>query len=235
MGKAVIFDADDTLWHTDELYENALARIQTKLNEVGYDGDMWRTLQREIDLEQVKTMGFSPARFPSSSVQALHRLDPTPDPGLVRVVETWSTEVFYKKAALAKHVVHTLILLEDEYRLGLLTKGDQMVQSRRIKNSRLGHFFSATAIVADKNQASFVEMCARLGADPSQTVSVGNSLRSDIIPAVTAGCAGVWIDTKVWEHERANPKDVPKGVIRLKSLKRVPAAVAELSRRRTAI
>ena len=55
---------------------------------------------------------------------------------------------------------------------------------------------------------------------------VGNSIRSDILPAIEAGLRVVWIGAHVWEYERAYDHAVPDGVIAVSDLADVPALIA---------
>lgn len=51
---------------------------------------------------------------------------------------------------------------------------------------------------------SIVKVFERLGIPPSAGLTVGNSMRSDVLPSIAAGVAPVWIDAHVWEYERGH-------------------------------
>ena len=87
-------------------------------------------------------------------------------------------------------------------KLGLLTKGDHEVQARRVERSGIANLFDVIHIVSEKPAAAFRSIVAELDVEPKDAWSVGNSIRSDILPAVNAGLRAVWIDAHVWEHER---------------------------------
>src|SRR5205823_6619790 len=87
-------------------------------------------------------------------------------------------------------------------KLALLTKGDLDVQRRRIARSGIADMFDVIHIVGEKLTAAFRNIVADLKVEPKDAWSVGNSIRSDILPAVDAGLRAVWIDAHVWEHER---------------------------------
>src|SRR5690242_9396766 len=71
---AIIFDGDDTLWKTEPLYDGALSMAADYVTHLGLDGALWVQVQREFDLQNVATMGFSTKRFPASCVQAYRAL-----------------------------------------------------------------------------------------------------------------------------------------------------------------
>jgi len=66
---------------------------------------------------------------------------------------------------------------------------------------------SRVRITPDKNAAAFRTTASALGAsDPSRTLMVGNSVRSDVNPALAAGARAIWINgSETWHHDRAEP------------------------------
>lgn len=85
----------------------------------------------------------------------------------------------------------------------LLTKGDLFDQESKLARSGLGDFFDAVEIVSSKNPATYRSVMKRHGVEPRQFVMVGNSLRSDVLPAVEAGARAVHIPYSLtWAHER---------------------------------
>lgn len=225
---AVIFDADDTLWKTEPLYDKALDAAQEEVEHRGVDGDQWRALQRQIDRENVKTMGFSVERFPLSSRSAYEAL--TPDntwhqAGADKVADL-SRGVFRSVAELFPEVEVTLQALRHRgYKLGLITKGDFNVQNQRIADSGLGKYFTAYVVVTDKTPELFAGMATLLGAQPRRTVSIGNSVSSDLEPAAEVGIRGIWIEAYVWEHEQHDGRELPDGVIQLRTFSQIPDAL----------
>ncbi len=229
MTRAIIFDADDTLWRTETLYERALDDAQREVERRGLDGHLWRKLQREIDLERVTQLGFAPQRFPTSSVIAFRLLAPHYDAEAEKRIYRLSIAVFQNKAELIPHVHEVLSALHVNYHLGLLTKGDRNIQHERIRQSGLVEHFRAIAIVERKTAASFRAMCDLLSVSSSVAVSVGNSIEWDIMPAIECGLQAVWIERPTWQYESRIHLNVPKGVIRLTSLDHLPCALERLA------
>jgi putative hydrolase of the HAD superfamily len=102
------------------------------------------------------------------------------------------------------YVDQTLAALEHDYRLILITKGDIFDQERKLAASGLAEYFAAIEIVADKNAATYERIFARHTEGAAHTVMVGNSLRSDILPALEAGACGVYVPHDLtWSYEHA--------------------------------
>ena len=85
----------------------------------------------------------------------------------------------------------------------LHSKGDPGVQQRRIDQSGLGQYFERIDIVPVKSSKTLAGLVEYLGVPREHVLSVGNSIRSDVLPSLEAGVHSVWIPAYVWEYERA--------------------------------
>lgn len=215
MIEAIIFDADDTLWETEVLYQRALDLAQFEVERHGVDGKRWRALQLELDLEAVKTAAFDIDRFPRSSANAYRELTTKYDSEVEQRVYDLTATVFHSEAQMYPATVEVLQSLRSTYRLAVITKGAVEVQHKRLALSGLANLFDSISIVDSKRSETFISMCGLLAVRPSEAVSVGNSLASDVLPAVEAGLTGIWIDAPVWAHEHRDPATVPPRVIKL--------------------
>ena len=116
-------------------------------------------------------------------------------------------------------VDETVARLANDYRLILITKGDLLDQERKLAASGLGEHFSGVEIVSEKDRATYERVFTRHGTGPAEAVMVGNSMKSDVLPAIEAGAWGVHIPYHVtWAHELA---DAPEGHARYVSLSRI--------------
>lgn len=95
-------------------------------------------------------------------------------------------------------------MLKASYRLILVTKGDIFDQERTLAASGLADYFEAVEIVADNNVDTYARIFARHTEGAAHTLMVGNKLKSDILPALSAGAYGVYVPhatTWGYEHE----------------------------------
>lgn len=203
---AIVFDGDDTLWSTEPLYDQARNSAMAEVAAAGLDADKWESLERRLDVENVARFGFSVERFPTSCVEAYEALaigSGIPiDQRLSERIRSAARAVFRQDPPLVPNARETLLDLRGRgIKLGLLTKGDRDLQLRRVEHSGLKDLFDVVHVVADKPPAAFRDMVGALGCAPQESWSVGNSVRSDILPAIAAGLRAVWIDAHVWEHE----------------------------------
>ena len=181
--------------------------------QVGY----WRTmharavergekLQREIDLENAVTMLLSPERFPTSCRQAYERLCVEDGMSATEEIATsaalLASSVFTVRAPLVEGVDDVLRELRERgWPLVLLTQGDDEVQQRRIDHSGLREHFGHVEIVATKSTESLRLLMDQMSIDPDDSWLIGNSLRSDVWPAIEAGLNVAWIPADVWARE----------------------------------
>ncbi len=91
----------------------------------------------------------------------------------------------------------------------LITKGDLFDQERKIAQSGLGELFEAVEIVSDKNRSTYERVFSRHGDGPHKSMMIGNSLKSDVLPAIAAGSWGVYVPHDLtWAYEHA---ETPEG------------------------
>lgn len=223
---AILFDADDTLWRTQRLYEIAKDQFEALCRRMGvWDSEVRERLDA-LDLERVKTLGLSPARFPGSMVETLrvylaaHSL-PRSKAATVRARQI-GKHVFRKRASLQPGARSLLRRLRSRYRLILFTKGSRAVQMRRLRESGLLKYFDAVHVVGYKSRDSLLKLCRIEELTPSRVLVVGDSLRSDIKPALAIGATGVWIPAQSWRLEHGK-KPRSKRFVELPALSDLPA------------
>jgi putative hydrolase of the HAD superfamily len=202
----VIFDGDDTLWITEPLYDRSRSLAAEAVASAGLDAEMWDKLERELDVQNVETLGLSSSRFPTSCVAAYEQvarmMGRTIDPYIVRQVQSAAATIFSSVAPLVPNARQVLADLSWRCRLVLYTQGDPDIQEKRIADSGLAPFFDLIVVVPRKTEQDVLDLTAKFSIPLDQTIVVGNSVRSDINPALVAGVNAIWVDRHVWELEK---------------------------------
>ena len=93
----------------------------------------------------------------------------------------------------------SLTNLREIYQLALVTNGAPDLQREKTKGANLARFFDAILISGEvgigKPDCRIFELALEaLGALPSETVMVGDSLTRDILGAQRAGLKGIWLN-----------------------------------------
>ena len=103
-------------------------------------------------------------------------------------------------------VEDTLRKLHDSgaYTMVCFTKGELQDQENKLKRSGLLKYFDDVEITSDKGQKEFLALCEHQSIHPSELLMIGNSLKSDIAPALSIGCQAVYVPFHVtWQLEHA--------------------------------
>lgn len=104
-------------------------------------------------------------------------------------------------------VVSALEQLKRRHTLGLLTNGAPDLQRQKLEGSGLADYFDAVIVSGEvgfgkPDTRIFQVILDRLSATPSSSVMIGNSIKSDIVPALELGMRAIWInrDGKMFEE-----------------------------------
>jgi FMN phosphatase YigB (HAD superfamily) len=192
---------------------------------IGVDGARWELVERKIDLDRVVTQGFAWHRFPRSCVLAFGEVNPRLAPPARRAVEfaifLAALGVYLDRPSLVPDAQNVLHEIAQSCDLVLITKGEPWIQRRRIRQSGLHRHFERCVVVRQKTAQTF----AATAIGRRLCISVGNSLASDIAPALAAGFIGVRVDGYMWEHERRDAELDYAGVVTVTNLREVVAAI----------
>jgi putative hydrolase of the HAD superfamily len=131
-------------------------------------------------------------------------------------------------------VAETLAALKDGYKLVMVTKGDLMNQEQKLARSGLGDCFQAIEIVSEKDANTYRRVVARQGVPPEDAVMIGNSMKSDVLPALEAGLWGIHIPYHItWAHEHAEPPADSPRFAKLETIAEVPDWLTGVARNAT--
>jgi putative hydrolase of the HAD superfamily len=213
----LIFDADDTLWENNILFERVIDAYLDWLAHPTLDRAATRAVLDEVERANVVVHGYGSASFLRSLHDCFARLNqrPTTD-AEAREIEELAAALVFDEVELVPGVAETLAELGTRHDLLLLTKGQPAEQQRKIDASNLAHHFRSVHIVAEKDAATYRELVGAHGLEPAATWMIGNSPRSDILPARAAGLGAVFIPnphTWVLEHDTLDHDD--PGVLHL--------------------
>ena len=205
-------DADDTLWHNETLFRLTHARFLALL-EPHADHETLQSRLAEAEQRNLRLYGYGVKGFTLSMIEtALEITDGEVPTRVIREILAAGREMLTEPVEPLPGVETALAQLSEKYRLVLITKGDLLHQEQKLAASGLGDLFAAVEIVSEKDRGTYERVFARHGTGPDQAVMAGNSVKSDIIPALEAGAWAALIPYPlVWAHEAATaPKDHPR-------------------------
>lgn len=216
-------DADDTLWHNETFYRMTRQRF-TELLADFVDA---ATLEAEVEATEKRNLGlygYGAKGFTLSMLETALSVSKG------QVSNHVITEILAAGREMLRHPVdplpgvrEALEELSAQYKLILITKGDLFHQESKLAASGLGTFFSGVEIVSEKKAETYTRIFSRHGAGPERAAMAGNSVRSDVLPALEAGSYAALIPYHlVWAHEDAPLPTAHPRFAELPSLADVP-------------
>jgi putative hydrolase of the HAD superfamily len=205
MFEIIAFDADDTLWHNESNFQ-ATEKQFTELLGPHHDEAAVRQRLLETEVRNLGHFGYGVKGFILSMIETAIELTRGEIHGRdIQKIIDWGHEMLKAPVQLLDGVRETIEALSDEHRIMLLTKGDLFDQESKLARSGMGELFSAVEVVSEKDTATYRRIIARHGVEPSRFLMVGNSLRSDVLPALDAGAVAVHIPYALtWAHEHVS-------------------------------
>jgi putative hydrolase of the HAD superfamily len=213
------FDADDTLWGHEAYYQLTQEQFATLLSEfVGAEITEARLL--ETERRNLAFYGYGVKSFTLSMIEtAIEVTEGKVDGSVIAAILERGRDLLAHPIEPLAGVHETLHALKGRYRLVVITKGDLFDQERKLAQSGLGDFFDAVEIVSEKDAAIYSRIFTRHGHGPEQAMMVGNSLKSDIIPALLAGSYGVHVpSSRNWALDHA---EAPVAAPRFRQIDRI--------------
>ena len=223
---AIAFDADDTLWHNERFFQDSQARFAELLSDFADPGAVDAALL-DIERTNIGFYGFGVKGFTLSMLETAARIagDRLPHSLIGEILELGKAMLAHPVEILPG-VIDTLEQLKQDHTLLVITKGDLFDQERKLAQSGLQDHFDHVEIVSDKTSESYRTIFDRHGQGTSRAMMIGNSLKSDILPALAAGCWAVHVPHDLtWALEEAEePNDHPR-YRRMTSIASVPELV----------
>ena len=215
-------DADDTLWHNETIFRLSQDRFRALMAEVA-PVEVLDARVAAIESRNLKLYGYGVKGFTLSLIETAMELTNGEPPGrMIADILAAGREMLGHPVEPLPGVEAALAELADSYRLVLITKGDLLHQEQKLAASGLGDRFVAVEIVSEKDACTYERVFARHGTGAGEAAMCGNSLRSDILPALEAGAWAAYIPYPLtWAHELA---DAPEGHPRFAEL----ASISEL-------
>ncbi len=223
----LIFDFDDTLVDTYHLFLDYYDRFVDAMLALGFSP------RKEIldyvhaaDIASVQRIGHPATEsFPLALRDTYRHFCESAgqpfQPEISAKLEALGWAVHEEPAALVEDAEPVLRELTGKVRLLLLSQGDEENQLRRIYRSGLQQYFEACIVVPLKTTEVYQQVAATYQLTPKRTCMIGNSMRSDINPALQAGFQGIHIQLNAWAYDDEDAYGAHDTVSRLAEVLRI--------------
>ncbi|WP_058301955.1 HAD family hydrolase [Gorillibacterium timonense] len=233
----ILFDMDDTLSHCNIYFDMVIDQFSDQLTTwfASYKiaAGAVKDKQYEIDTLGVTELGFTEDHFPISLVETYRyfsKMTGRPESeeeaeGLLQL----GRSVYDRNVEPYPDMVETLTRLRDEgHELFLYTGGVESIQKRKVETLRLGDFFGDRIFIRQHKNSDALEAILRDNQfDRSRSWMVGNSLRTDILPALERGIKAIYVPAiREWDYNIVELTVKPEGAyFTVPTLKDVPGTI----------
>lgn len=233
------FDADDTLWRSQDYFDEAQRAFEAIVGQyvdLG-DGRVADALYA-VESANIAVFGYGVKGMALSMIESATQITDG------RISARDLHRIVDMAKALLRHPVELLPgiraaveAIAARFEVVLITKGDLFHQEAKVRDSGLSDLFRRIEIVSEKDAPTYARVLREFDAGPSQFLMVGNSLRSDIAPVLALGGWGVHMPYRTtWAHE--TDVSITSGLERMCEVaapEALPAAVLELATRAIAL
>jgi len=226
---AIGFDADDTLWENEQFFRFTESEFASLLIDHGDPAAISARLL-EAEKRNIGHYGFGAKGFTLSMIEtAIDVTNGTVSGSVIGKILEIGRELMAYPVQTLPGVSETLVSLSADFIIVLITKGDLFDQERKLAQSGLGEHFDAVEIVSDKKSTTYKTLFERHGNGAERAMMVGNSLKSDVIPAIDAGGWGVHVPHRLtWALEHAEAPEAHQRFRKISSLAELPDLLGKI-------
>lgn len=205
------FDADDTLWHNERFFVLTQERFADLLRDYAEKDHLAERLVA-AERRNIGHYGFGVKGFVLSMIEtAIEVTEGRVPASVISDLMAAGRDMLAHPIELLPHAQDAVEAVADTHRVLLITKGDLLHQERKLAQSGLGDLFDGVEIVSDKQPDTYARIFGALPGGAGAAMMVGNSMKSDVVPAIEAGAWGVHVPHDLaWALEHAEPPEAPR-------------------------
>lgn len=200
--KTIAFDADDTLWVNEPIYNQTQERLKSLIEKFVTPEVLEQRLY-QTEIKNLRLFGYGIKAFMLSMVETAIELSNGKISGeeIGRIIDL-GKEMIQHPVQVLPNVKESLEQLQGDFELMIITKGDLFDQESKIARSGLADFFSKIEIVSEKDETSYKKVLSKHGIAIHEFIMIGNSLKSDVLPVFNIGGKAIHIPFHTtWQHE----------------------------------
>lgn len=229
--RMVAFDADDTLWRSEEYFREAEAKFHALVARYVDTADVAARLYA-VEKRNLALFGYGVKGMVLSMLESAFEITQgrVSASDMHRIVEM-GKRMLQHPVELLPGVAQMVAEVAAQYPIVLVTKGDLFHQETKVRESGLARWFGRIEIVSEKDTATYARLLREVGVAAGEWVMVGNSLRSDIAPVLALGGWGIHVPYPLtWVHEEDVELDLshPR-LLQVEAASQVPQALAQVA------
>ena len=196
------FDADDTLWRSQDYFDAAQADFE-RIVATYVDLDDVAHRLYAVEKGNLALFGYGVKGMVLSMVEAAVEItEERISAGDLHRIVGLGKDLLRHPVEVLDGVREAVEAIAADYPVVLITKGDLFHQEAKVRESGMADLFRRIEIVSEKDAATYARLFEEFGIAPRRFLMVGNSLRSDIAPVLELGGWGVHVPYHTtWAHE----------------------------------
>lgn len=204
------FDADDTLWKSEDYYRAAEKQFRAIVGEYiditdpQLVGHLLAVERRNLGIFGYGAKGMTLSMLEAAIEMTAGRIS-TAD---IRRILQLGHDTLRHPVELLDGVREAVAAIAADYPVVLITKGDLFHQESKIERAGLHDVLPRIEVVSEKDPATYARVLAEFGVAAQDFVMIGNSLRSDAEPVLELGGWAVHMPYALtWAHEQEHGVD----------------------------
>lgn len=204
----LIWDFDDTIVQTNIEFEKTNQET-AEIIALDIFGDLkpvqeLKDYQRKLDVEMISEYGFVPPRYLLSWIATYEYFakvkNQLPSEKVRTLIRETVEDLYVRKYQNIKESIPVLKELKNQgYSMVILTAGQEDIQKRKVSESGAFSFFDEVYVYPKKTPDTLKEIMNHHEAECY--VMIGNSLKSDIYPALENDAYGFHFERETWEAD----------------------------------
>ncbi len=227
----IAFDADDTLWHNEPIFELTQERVAGLLADWAPADELGEKLAR-IERRNLRLFGYGAKGFTLALMETALEVSGGKVPGsVIRQILDAGKAMIEHPVELLPGVGQTIDRLAAEHPLLLITKGELFHQESKIARSGLADRFAEIEIVSEKDEQTYRKVLDRHSIAAERFVMVGNSVKSDVLPVLGIGGNAIHVPYEsTWELDKIDHRGAEEeGFFEASSMRDVPRILEQIA------
>ncbi|PWU02671.1 MAG: hypothetical protein C5B51_20430 [Terriglobia bacterium] len=209
--KLIIFDLDDTLIDTSRVFFDARESFVRFMIRRGFREDRVRRYFDHAEERNLKRFGYISERNLITMRETYEALTEAGGETFshkdLQTIASIGSECLYVLPKPLPYARRLLSWCSSRFELALLTRGSEALQNAKIENLGMRDCFELIEVVERKTPEAFRKAIDALGHSPEQCISVGDSMRFDVLCAIEVGIPAIHVTYPhsdiQWNHDKA--------------------------------
>lgn len=202
----VAFDADDTLWVNEPVFQDVEQALVEMLSHY-VPLSQARDQLFDTNIRNLELFGYGAKSFTLSMIEtAIEISEGKISASEIQKIMNLGKNLIQYPIELLDGVENVLQKLQGRFQLMLLTKGDLYDQECKIARSGLADYFDHVEIIAEKDECAYQKVLGKYRVTAEEFLMVGNSVKSDVLPVMSIGGRAIHVPFHTtWQHEEVCP------------------------------